>query len=167
MIRKLIASSLMSFALAFQVQAQPEKSTGRNNQDAELSLVNKTASPLKIKVMDRNTSRLYGIADVAPHGTAVVDIGRNGKFYVMASAYDGSRPVYVRTLSSQFQCDAQGYTQAEMTFTMVTSVTDSEGNAVERTLSARITRYCVVSRIAEDDGRIYGKSITANEFNRD
>ena len=135
---------------------------------ARLSLVNKTDCDLTVKVMNAVTSHLYQAVDIPPHDTAAVDISRNGRYFTKVRATcDDRRPAYRRTGTVQFQCDAQGYTNAEMTFTMVASVHDSDGHAVERTVSARVTKFSVISRVPDDDGLIHGKTISANDFNKD
>lgn len=165
---KILCLATLCAAFATCSRAQVSKADGEVVPQARLSLVNRTDCGLTVKVMNAATSRLYQSVDIPPHDTAAVDISRNGRYFTKVRATcDDWRPDYRRTGTVQFQCDAQGYTNAEMTFTMVASVHDSDGNVMERTVSARITKFSVISRVPDDDGLIHGKSISASDFLRD
>lgn len=168
MLNKIMCLALLCAAFATCSRAQVGKVGGEVVPQARMSLVNRTDCDLTVKVMNAATSRLYQSVDIPPHDTAAVDISRNGRFFAKVRATcDDRRPAYRRTGTVQFQCDAQGYTHAEMTFTQVASLHDADGNVMERTVSARMTRFSVISRVPDDDGLIHGKSISASDFYND
>lgn len=167
MLRIILLFAIAAFCFTTGAEAQMRKVGGQWETQAEFVLVNETGAAVNVKLMNNKTKRLYKAVEVPPYGTEIVRVGRNCNLFVKAATIYAGRHIYIRTGPTQFQCDSDGYTLAEMKFTLVRSVYDEDGNTIAKTLSARISSYRACIRQADDDGLIHGAAISASEFNRD
>lgn len=134
---KKIFTICLSIALAaFSVNAYAtdyvtESSYSYSNENASLSISNRSEYTLTIKIMRVNGGGVYSTVSIPAQSSRTVYFSHSGSFYTKLKAEKGLETIYKQDSPFSIQCDSNGYTEASMSY-YISSYGGSAGKSISR-----------------------------------
>jgi hypothetical protein len=102
-----------------------------SNEQASLSISNRSEYTLTIKIMRNNGGGLYSIVSIPARSSRTVYFSDSGSFYTKLKAEKGLETIYKQDAPFSIQCDNYGYTEASMSY-YISSTGGSAGKSISR-----------------------------------
>lgn len=134
---KKIFTICLSIALAaFSVNAYAtdyvtESNYSYSNENASLSISNRSEYTLTIKIMRVNGGGVYSAVSIPAQSSRTVYFSHSGSFYTKLKAEKGLETIYKQDSPFSIQCDSNGYTEASMSY-YISSYGGSAGKSISR-----------------------------------
>lgn len=102
-----------------------------SNEQASLSISNRSEYTLTIKIMRNNGGGLYSTVSIPARSSRTVYFSNSGSFYTKLKAEKGLETIYKQDSPFNIQCDNYGYTEASMSY-YISSTGGSAGRSISR-----------------------------------
>jgi len=102
-----------------------------SNEQASLSISNRSEYTLTIKIMRNNGGGLYSTVSIPARSSRTVYFSNSGSFYTKLKAEKGLETIYKQDSPFSIQCDNYGYTEASMSY-YISSTGGSAGKSISR-----------------------------------
>ena len=102
-----------------------------SNEQASLSISNRSEYTLTIKIMRNNGGGLYSTVSIPARSSRTVYFSNSGSFYTKLKAEKGLETIYKQDSPFSIQCDSYGYTEASMSY-YISSTGGSAGKSISR-----------------------------------